>query len=98
MSQVTQILIQLSTSKKFWTLLIRKEIHGLWLMLHSLMMQSTENTEISSIYLDSFMHVIKLGTVLWSPIFQIPMSLTSIGSQSLSNPANTAIGGSMKQS
>ena len=56
-----------SVSKQFWTLLIRKEIYVLWLMLHPLTMQSTDGTEISSISPDSFMHVIKFGNVLWSP-------------------------------
>ena len=67
-------------------------------MFHSLTMQSTDGAKISSIYQDSFMHMIKFGTVPWSPIFKITMSLTSIGSQSPSNPANTATAGSTKQS
>ena len=33
-------------------------------------------------------HLVKCETVLWSPIFQIPMSLSSIGTQSQLNLAN----------
>ena len=53
-------------------------------------------TEIWPIYLDLFTQLVRFGSVLWSPLYKIQKSLTCIGSQSSSNPADTAIGGNMK--
>ena len=65
-------------------------------MFHSLTMQSTNGTETWPKYPDLFTQLIRFGSVLWSPLYKIQKSLTCIGSQSPSNPADTAIDGNMK--
>ena len=54
---------------------------------------STNGTEI---WPDLFTQLIRFGIVLWSPLYEIQKSLTCIGSQSQSNPADSAINGNMK--
>ena len=65
-------------------------------MFHSLTMQNANGTEIWPKYPDLFTQLIRFGSVLWSPFYEIQKSLTCIGSKSPSNPADTAIDGNMK--